>query len=69
MRHFFNKYVDGINTKNATEICRNHLSYIFYGVSLAGVSCRRVGQRPLLLPRQRYWARQAVGRKFSYYYP
>jgi len=42
---------------------RKSLSYIFYRVSLAGVSRRRrCGQRPLLLPLQRCWASgQAVG--------
>ena len=52
---------------------RKSLSYIFYGVSLAGVSCRRRWPAPLLLPWQRSWASigrqlEAVGQKFSYYY-
>jgi len=52
---------------------RKSLSYIFYGVSLAGVSCRRRWPAPLLLSWQRSWASigrqlEAVGQKFSYYY-
>jgi len=39
VQHFF-KYADHRNTKYAAEICANPISYIFYGVSLASVSCR-----------------------------
>ena len=40
MRHL-KTYADRINTEYAAEICGNQLSYIFYGMSSAGVSCRR----------------------------
>jgi len=53
MRHFF-KYADRINTKYAAEICGNH-----YGVSLAGVSCRR--RWPAATTLARWASRQAVG--------
>ena len=44
MRHFKKKYTDCINTKYAAGYMWKSLSYIFYGVSLVGVSCRRLGQ-------------------------
>jgi len=41
---------------------RTSLSYIFYGVSLAGVSCRRRWPAPTTLALTTLWAsRQAVG--------
>jgi len=40
MQHL-KKYADRINTKYAAESMRKSLSYIFYGVSLAGENCRR----------------------------
>jgi len=48
MRHL-KTYADRINTEYAAEICGNQLSYIFYGMSLAGVSCRRRWPAPITI--------------------
>ena len=67
------KYVDRINTKYVAANMQKSLTCIFYGVSLAGVSCCQCCPAPTILAIDNaigLVGRQleAVWRNFSYYY-